>query len=232
MFLIGGATGMLGSLLGAAVLVGVIVLGVLMTLLVSKVLSLTVLRGEPSSFTLELPPYRPPQVGKVIVRSVMDRTLRVLSRAVASAAPAGLILWALSNVSTGGVTLLHRMTDFLDPFARLFGMDGVIFTAFILGLPANEIVAPIMIMAYTAQGSLRSLEGVALQGLLAQNGWTWATAASVILFMLMHWPCATTCMTIKKETQSWKWTLAAFFTPTVCGLAACFLLNLAIRLLG
>ena len=171
LFLIGGTTGMLGSLLGALLLVGAIVFGVGMTLLVSKLLSLTVLKGAPSSFTLELPPYRPPQVGKVIVRSVVDRTLRVLGRAVIAAAPAGLIIWALANIPAGdGVALLTHITQFLDPFARLLGMDGTILTAFILGLPANEIVVPIIIMAYTAQGSLFALEGAALHALFVQNG--------------------------------------------------------------
>ncbi len=232
LFLIGGATGLLGSLLGALLLVGAIVFGVGMTLLVSKLLSLTVLKGTPSSFTLELPPYRPPQVGRVIVRSVVDRTLRVLGRAVIAAAPAGFIIWGLANITAGdGVALLTHVTQFLDPFARLLGMDGTILTAFILGLPANEIVVPIIIMTYTAQGSLFALEGAALQGLFQQNGWTWVTAICTILFMLMHWPCATTCITIKKETQSLKWTFVSFLIPTVCGMAICFLVATAARLL-
>ena len=225
MFLIGGASGLFGSFLGAAVLVGVIVFGVCMTLLVSKLLSMTVLKGVSSSFTLELPPYRRPQVGKVIVRSILDRTLKVLGLAVLVAAPAGLLIWILANVSAGGGTLLSHLTGFLDPLGRALGMDGVILTGFLLGLPANEIVMPIIIMTYLAQGSLLELEGAALTGLLVNNGWTWVTAVCTILFALMHWPCATTCLTIRKETQSWKWTAVSFLVPTVCGMAICFLFN-------
>ncbi len=214
---------MLGSLYGALLLVAAIVFGVGMTLVASKLLSLTVLKGTPSSFTLELPPYRPPQIGRVIVRSVIDRTLRVLGRAVVAAAPAGLIIWALANIQNGdGVALLTHITGFLDPFARRIGLDGVILAAFILGLPANEIVVPIMIMTYSAQGSLLELEGAALQSLLLQNGWSWVTAVCTILFMLMHWPCATTILTIKKETGSWKWTLLSVLLPTAFGMALCF----------
>lgn len=228
----GGATGAAGSLLGALLLVGAIVLGVCMTLLVSRLLSQTVLRGTPSSFTLELPPYRSPQVGKVIVRSIMDRTLRVLGRAVATAAPAGLVIWLLANVTTAdGTAVLMHVTRFFDPFARLLGMDGTIFTAFLLGFPANELVVPLIVMTYTAQGGLVSLEGAALGELLIQNGWTWVTALCTVLFMLFHWPCATTCLTIKKETQSVKWTLLSFLIPTVCGLLLCFFAATVARLL-
>jgi len=229
MFLLGGAAGIMESLGGAAILVGVIVFGVGMTLLISKTLSKTILKGVPSSFTLELPPYRRPQIGKVIVRSVVDRTLKVLGRAVISAAPAGLVIWILANVQAGDASLLAHLTGFLDPFARTIGMDGVILTGFILGLPANEIVVPIIIMAYTAQGSLLELEGAALLNLFVQNGWTWLTAINVILFSLMHWPCATTCLTIHKETQSFKWTAVSFLVPTVCGVVVCFLFTTIAR---
>ena len=231
MFLIGGTTGLLGSFLGAVILVAVIVFGVGMTLLVSKLLSMTILKGISSSFTLELPPYRTPQVDKVIVRSILDRTLKVLGRAVLAAAPAGLLIWILANVSIGGVTLLSSLTGFLDPIGKALGMDGVILTGFLLGLPANEIVVPIIIMTYLEQGSLMELDGAALSQLLADNGWTWITAVSTILFSLMHWPCATTCLTIRKETQSWKWTAAAFLIPAVCGLIVCFLFNTGVHLL-
>lgn len=232
LFLLGGAAGLEGSLLGALILLGVILLGVGMTLVVSRLLSATVLKGVPSSFTLELPPYRRPQVGKVIVRSVADRTLKVLGRAVMAAAPAGLLIWLCANVSVGGVTILAHITGLLDPLGRTLGMDGVILTAFILGLPANEIVVPIIIMAYLAQGSLMELGGAQLLALLAANGWTWRTAVSVILFSLFHWPCATTCMTIKKETGSWKWTAVAVLAPTVCGGAVCVFVNLLARCFG
>lgn len=231
MFLIGGAVGLFSSVLSAALLAGVIVLGVVMTLLVSRLLSQTVLKGVPSSFALELPPYRVPQVGKVIVRSVIDRTLHVLGRAVIAAAPAGLLIWVMANLSVGGASLLAHCAGFLDPFARLLGMDGVILLAFILGLPANEIVIPIIIMAYTAQGGLLAIDDLSvLRQLFVDNGWTWATALSVILFSLMHWPCATTCMTIRKETGSWKWTGISMLVPTAVGMGVCFLFNLVVRL--
>lgn len=226
LFFVGALPGALGSLAGAGILLGVIVLGVGMTLLVSRLLSATVLKGVPSSFTLELPPYRRPQVGKVIVRSVVDRTLKVLGRAVAAAAPAGVVIWLCANVTIGDATVLAHITGFLDPLGRVLGMDGVILTAFVLGLPANEIVVPIIIMTYLAQGSLMELDGMALYNLLAANGWSWCTAVSVILFSLMHWPCATTCLTIRKETGSWRWTAVAVAVPTLCGGAACLMFHL------
>ena len=172
-------------------------------------------------------------MGKVIVRSVLDRTLFVLGRAAAVAAPAGLLIWLFANVQIGGVTILAHCTSFLDPFARLFGMDGVILMAFILGLPANEIVVPIILMAYLSTGSLLEMGNLMeLKALLVQNGWTWLTAVCTMLFMLLHWPCSTTLMTIKKETQSWKWTGAAFLIPTLTGLLLCFLVANGARLLG
>ena len=221
------------SVVSALILLGVIVLGVVMTFLVSRILSHTVLKGIPSSFTLELPPYRRPQIGKVIVRSVFDRTLFVLARAVMVAAPAGFILWLAANITVGNVSILQHCSDFLNPFARLFGMDGVILTAFILGFPANEIVIPIMIMAYLSQGSLVGYTSLnELHTLLVANGWTWLTALSTMLFSLMHWPCSTTCLTIRKESGSWKWTAISFLVPTVVGLTVCFMLTTAVRLLG
>lgn len=233
MFFIASSGGLGGSVLSAALLMAVILLGIFMTFAVSKLLSVTVLRGVPSSFTLELPPYRRPQIGKVIVRSIFDRTLFVLGRAAAVAAPAGLLIWVMANVRVGGVTLLSHCSGFLDPFARLFGLDGVILLAFILGLPANEIVIPIVIMAYMAQGSLVDMTDLtALHALLVQNGWTWVTALCTMLFSLMHWPCSTTCMTIYKETKSLKWTCAAFLIPTACGLLFCFFIASLARVFG
>lgn len=233
MFFVGAAGGLGASVLSSAMLVGLIALGLLMTLAVSKFLSATLLKGVPSSFTLELPPYRRPQLGKVIVRSIFDRTLFVLGRAASVAAPAGLIIWLLANIHAGGDTLLAHCAGFLDPFARVFGLDGVILLAFILGLPANEIVIPLIIMAYLSQGSLVELSDLtALRSLLIDNGWTWVTALCVMVFTLMHWPCSTTCLTIKKESGSWKWTAAAVAIPTVCGLILCFLIANACRLLG
>ncbi len=221
------------SVVSALVLVGIILFGIVMTLFVSKMLSKTMLKGVPSSFTLELPPFRKPQVGKIIVRSIFDRTLFVLGRAVMVAAPAGLIIWILANIFVGDMSLLAHCAAFFDPFARLIGLDGFILMAFILGFPANEIVVPIIIMSYMATGSMLELDSLdQLRELLVSHGWTWLTAICTMLFSLMHWPCGTTCWTIKKETQSWKWTVVSFLVPTVCGIVVCFIVANAARLLG
>ena len=220
------------SALSSLALAGVLVLGVLMTFLLSRLLSGTILKGTPSSFTLELPPYRRPQVGKVLIRSVLDRTLFVLGRAAAVAAPAGLIIWLMANVTVGGQSLLALCAGFLDPAARIFGMDGVILMAFLLGFPANEIVLPIILMAYAASGTLTDLGSAGeVRALLIQNGWTWVTAACTLVFSLMHWPCSTTLLTVRKETGSLRWTLLAAALPTVAGLCLCFLIAQAGRLL-
>ena len=233
MFFIGTSAGFGTSLLSAVLLTAVILLGILMTLLVSRILSKTILKGVPSSFTLELPPYRRPQIGKVIVRSIFDRTLFVLGRAVSVAAPAGLLIWIMANVTVGDMTLLAHCSAFLDPFARFLGMDGVILMAFILGFPANEVVFPIIIMAYMAGGTLTDMSNLSeLHTLLTANGWTPVTAICTMLFSLMHWPCSTTCMTIHKETQSLKWTAASFLIPTAVGMVLCFLVSSAARLIG
>ena len=233
MFFIGGAAGIFASLASTLFLTGVIILGVLMTFFVSALLSKTVLKGIPSSFTLELPPYRRPQVGRVIIRSIFDRTLFVLGRAVAVAAPAGLIIWLLANLQMGGVSLLAHCAAFLDPFAQLLGLDGVILMAFILGFPANEIVVPIMIMTYLSTGSIQEFDNLTqLKTLLVDNGWTWLTAVCTMLFSLMHWPCSTTCLTIRKGTQSWKWTVVSILIPTIIGMTVCFLVASAARLTG
>ncbi len=230
MFFAGAAA--VGSVLPALLLTAVILLGVGMTFVFSKLLSVTVLKGVPSAFTLEMPPYRKPQIGKIIVRSIFDRTLFVLRRAAIVAAPAGLLLWLMANITVGGTTVLHLCTSFLDPFARMLGMDGVILMAFILGFPANEIVLPIVLMAYTASGTLAPIGNLAsLHGLLTANGWTWLTAVCVVLFSLMHWPCSTTLITVHKETKSAKWTFLSFLIPTAAGMLLCFLLTSAVRLL-
>ncbi|MEG2928241.1 MAG: ferrous iron transport protein B [Oscillospiraceae bacterium] len=231
MFFMGTVGGLSGSFLSAILLSAVIVLGVFMTLAVSKLLSKTILKGVPSSFTLELPSYRMPQLSKVIVRSIFDRTLFVLGRAVAVAAPAGLLIWVLANVTLGDVSLLACCSDFLQPFAHLLGMDGIILLAFILGFPANEIVFPIIIMGYLSSGSIMEFDNLsALKELLLANGWTWITAVSVLLFSLFHWPCSTTLLTIKKETGSLKWTALSLFIPTAVGFIVCFVFAGAARL--
>ena len=218
--------GAFSSVLSAAILLGVIILGVIMTLLISKLLSCTVLKGEPSSFTLELPPYRRPQFSRVIVRSILDRTIFVLGRACTAAAPCGLIIWLLANISIGEASVLSHISDFLEPFGSLMGLDGVILLAFILGFPANEIVVPIIIMTYLAQGKLVDISDTAeLHGLLAANGWDMCTALCMMIFTLFHFPCATTCMTIKKETGSLKWTALSFALPTAVGVFCCMAVN-------
>lgn len=220
-----GVGGIWDSLWAAAVLTIVILLGIGMTFAASKLLSMTLLRGLPSSFTLELPPYRRPQLGKVLVRSVFDRTMFVLGRAAMVAAPAGLIIWLMANIAPGGVSLLNHFAGILDPFARRLGLDGVILMAFILGFPANEIVMPIAIMAYLAQGTLMDPGSAAEMGrILMDNGWTWVTALCTMLFSLFHWPCSTTLLSIRKETGSWKWTAVAFVLPTATGMTMCFLI--------
>ena len=227
-----GAGGFGGSVVSAAVVTAVILLGVTMTFASSKLLSATILRGEPSGFTLELPPYRKPQIGRVIVRSLLDRTLFVLGRAALVAAPAGAVIWVLANVSVGGSTLLSICTGFLDPFAQLLGLDGVILAAFILGLPANEIVIPLIVMCYMAQGSLAEISVPELAQLLSANGWTWHTAVCTMLFSLMHWPCSTSLLTIKKEAGGWKWAAAAALIPTAAGMLICALAAAAMRAAG
>jgi len=217
----------------ALTVTAVIILGVIITFWTSKLLTKTILKGEASSFNLELPPYRKPQIGRVIVQSIFDRTLFVLRRAVIVAMPAGVIIWIMANIYVGDITLLTKVAMTLDPFAQLLGMDGYILLAFILAFPANEVVIPVIIMCYVASGSLLDIENlVELRQLFIDNGWTWLTAVSVMLFSLMHWPCGTTCLTIKKETGSWKWTAISFAIPTAMGIIFCFLVANVVRLLG
>lgn len=220
MFLVG------GSFASALVLTAVIIFGILLTFLATKFLSKTVLKGIPSNFILELPPYRRPQFLKVIVRSIFDRTLFVLGRSLIVAAPAGLIIYIMSNAKINDITLLSYCSDFLDPFGRLLGLDGVILIAFILGFPANEIVIPIIIMAYMGNGVLE--DGFSLffmKNLFVDNGWTIKTAVSMLIFTLCHWPCSTTVLTVKKETASVKWTFLSILLPTALGVILCMIFN-------
>lgn len=225
MFLIGGVSASFGnSILCALVLLSVIVLGVVLILFSSRLLSKTILKGESTCFTLELPPYRRPQIGKVIVRSILDRTLFVLGRAVTVAVPAGAIIWVFANVHIGDVTLINAVSDLLNPFASAIGLDGVILLAFVLGFPANEIVFPIILMAYLSKGSLIEYESLSqLHDLLIANGWTITTAVCTMLFSLCHFPCSTTMISIYKETKSKKYTAIAFFLPLCAGIIICFL---------
>ena len=218
-----------GGMVPALLVTGFVVLGVGLTFLLTWMLSRTVLKGVPSSYVLELPAYRRPQVGQVVVRSLLDRTLFVLGRAVAVAAPAGLILWLLAHWTVGGVSMLNHAAAFLDPVGRFLGMDGVILLAFLLGFPANEIVIPIAVMIYQAQGALSDTGTYAALGqVLTDNGWTWVTALCVLLFSLCHWPCSTTLLTIRKESGSWKWALLAALAPTTLGVVLCALVNVVL----
>lgn len=216
-----------GGWMAALLLTGVILLGVAATFGLTRLLAATVLRGVPSSFTLELPPYRRPQVMRVLVRSVTDRTLFVLGRAAAVAAPAGLLIWLMANLTVGGTTLLALCAGALDPFARLMGLDGVILMAFILGFPANEIVLPIILMAYLAAGSpVEMTDLAAVREVLIQHGWTARTALCTVLFSLFHWPCSTTLLTVYRETGSRKWTALAAALPTALGVLLCLAVTL------
>ncbi len=221
-----GAGGFLSTLKSALILTSVILLGIIMTFLMSKLLSVTFLKGETSSYTIELPPFRRPQIGKVIVRSIFDRTLFVLGRALVVAAPAGLLIWLLANISLYGETLLQIISDFLNPFGMLLGLDGVIILAFILGFPANEIVIPIILMGYLSGGTLTEASSlIALKDVLLANGWSILTAINMIIMTVFHFPCSTTILTIKKETGSLKWTFLSFILPTLVGILICIITN-------
>lgn len=222
-FIGGLAVGIKGSFISAITVTITIIFGVFVTFIISRILSKTILKGVPSNFILELPPYRKPQIGKVIVRSVLDRTLYVLSKSAVIAIPAGMVIWLFSNITVGDGTLLSVCANFLDPFANLIGLDGYILMAFILGLPANEIVMPIIIMSYLRATTMLELSNLAeLKELLVANGWTILTAINVMILCLMHFPCGTTLWTIKKETKSIKWTVLAFLIPTIVGISICF----------
>ena len=226
-FIAVGFSGLTASIISTLSVVGIILLGIIMSLLVSRFLSKTLLKGVPSSFVLELPPYRKPQFGKIIVRSIFDRTLFVLGRALTVAIPAGFIIWIFANIFINDLSLLDYVATFLTPFAKLMGLDGYILTAFILALPANEIVLPIILMGYLGGTSLNNISDTfAIGDILVQNGWTILTAINVMIFVVLHFPCGTTLLSIKKETKSWKWTALAFVLPTVCGIILCMFTTL------
>ncbi len=230
-FFVTGARILPQSILTAMILTLVIALGVAMTFLVSKILHKTVLSGETSSFTLELPPYRRPQITKVIVRSVFDRTLFVLGRAVVTSFPAGLLIFLMANISIDGTTLFSILAEFLSPIGNIMGLDGVIILAFILGFPANETVIPIMLMGYLSQSVLTDATGTEmLKQIFITNGWNVVTAVNTVIFFLFHWPCATTLITIYKETKSIKWTALSFALPTLIGFLLCVMVNLTCNL--
>jgi len=222
----------LNGIIPAIAITLMVIIGISITLLVSYILSKTILKGVPSTFTLELPPYRVPKIGRVLYSSIIDRTIFVLTRAVIIAAPAGAITWLISNITIGDLSILTHVSNFLNPFARIIGLDGFILMAFIVGLPANEIVLPVLLMAYLSTGSLTEFSSIQeLKTILVDNGWTYLTALNTMLFSLLHWPCSTTLLTIKKETGSLKWTIAAFIIPTVIAVVVCFMTTVVYNLI-
>ena len=221
-FIAGTINGIGASIVSTLAVMFVIILGIFCSLIISKILSKTILKGMPSSFVLELPPYRKPQFGKILIRSIFDRTLFVLGRAISVAAPAGLVIWLFANIGINGESLLTLVANFLDPFAKILGLDGYILTAFIFGIPANEIVLPIILMCYLGGNSLVNIEdNFSIGQILIQNSWNILTAINVMIFTCLHFPCATTLLTIKKETGSLKWTALSFILPTICGIIIC-----------
>ena len=217
---------MWSSINGIIVFLLIILFSIFSTFFVSKLLSKTILKGETSSFTLELPPYRTPKWGSVIVRSIFDKTFHVLWRAIIVAFPTGILIWILTNLNINGISIINYLVDFVEPLGKLMGLDGVILIAFILGFPANEIVLPIALMLYMSTGELIETNNLMeLKEVLIANGWTIKTAICMIIFSLMHWPCSTTCLTIYKETKSLKWTIIAILLPTICGIIACSVIN-------
>ncbi len=232
MFFIGFSYNITNSILSALILTLVIMFGVIMTFIVSKILSKTILKGMPSSFALELPPYRKPKIFKVIVSSMYEKTLKILLRAISVAAPAGLIIWLFSNININNINILSHLSNFLDPFAKSIGLDGVILIAFILGFPANEIVIPIILMGYLGSNTMTDFNNlIELKDILVSNGWTIKTAICTIIFSLMHFPCSTTCITIKKETNSFKWMIISILIPTIIGITLCFIISNILDLL-
>lgn len=219
------------TMLSAVTLSLLIALSIAVTFLCTAILSKTVLRGERSSFTIELPPYRRPRFLSVIFHSLKDKCLSVLLRAVSVAAPMGLVIWILANISVGDVSLVYYISEFLEPLSLLMGLDGVILLAFILGIPANEIVIPLMLMIYSAEGAIGADMGIfAVREMFVGAGWTAITAVSAIIFSMFHWPCSTSLITVYKETKSKKMTLLAFLLPTLVGIILCVLTNLILKL--
>ncbi|NPV91288.1 MAG: ferrous iron transporter B [Firmicutes bacterium] len=231
---VGGAFSSVGDTIAASMVITVLVLlGIAVTLVISRLLSATVLKGEPSSLIIEMPPYRVPQVGPVIYRSIIDRTIFVLTRAVMVAVPAGAVTWILGNVYVGQLSVIGHLANWLNPLGQIIGLDGFILLAFILGFPANEIVLPILIMCYLSTGHMLEFESLdEVRTLLVNNGWTLLTAVNAMLFSLLHWPCATTILTVFKETGSRKWTLLAFAIPTTVAFIICFFVAQCARLFG
>ena len=230
-FFAGSVGGFTGSIISTFAVMLTILMGIFFSIMVSKILSKTLLKGESGGFFLELPPYRKPNVSSIIVRSILDRTLFVLGRAILSAVPAGIIIWLLANIDVNGFSMLYHIASFFDPFAKLMGLDGYILTAFIFGIPANEIVLPIVLMMYMNKGVMVNIESALEIGkVLMANGWTILTAINVMIFTILHFPCMTTLLTIRKESGSNKWVWVSFLIPTVLGVLVCMCTNLVYHL--
>ena len=216
----------LNTTINVLLLTLLILISIFITFIVSRILSKTLLKGNNSFFILELPPYRKPQIVKVLIRSLIDRTLKILGRAVVVAAPTGLIIWLLTNITIGDSSIINIMSNFLNPFAILIGLDGVILTAFILGFPANEIVLPIILMTYLSSNTMMDISDITLiKDLFISNGWTIITVICMIIFIIFHYPCSTTLITIYKETKNIKWTFLSFLIPLIIGIILCMIVN-------
>ncbi len=215
-----------GSFQTSLILGGMLLLAILLTVAMTGILSKTILKGKTTPFILELPPFRRPKLGQILIRSVLDRAGVILGRAAAVAAPAGVLIWALSNIRPEGVSLLQILSGILDPVGLAMGLDGTILLAFLLGSSANETVIPIALMIYSATNRLSSsIPPSEIREILLRSGWNWTTAVSVLLFAMFHWPCTTTLLTIRKETGRWKWVFLAALLPTACGIVLCTALH-------
>ncbi|WP_409304467.1 nucleoside recognition domain-containing protein [Peribacillus sp. SCS-155] len=233
LFMAANFSGGMKSLVTTGVIVALVIFGIIVTFFVSWALSKTVLRGMPTHYTLELPPYRRPKIFDTVIRSSLTKSWSVLVRAVKVAAPAAILTWVVANIYIGDTSILMYLVHFLDPFAQLLGLDGYILLAFILGLPANEIVLPILLMGYLSTGSLTEVDSlVDLKQIFLDHGWTWITALNMMLFSILHYPCGTTLINIYKETKSKKWTFLAFLIPTAIAIIIPFTITQTARLFG
>ncbi|WAA13451.1 nucleoside recognition domain-containing protein [Fervidibacillus halotolerans] len=223
----------MGTFVTAAVVMGIVLFGIVVTYFVSWALSKTLLRGVPTHYTLELPPYRIPKFWQTVLRATLDKSLFVLKRAVVIAAPAGMLTWVAANIMIGDTSILMYIVQFFDPFGQLLGLDGYILTAFLFGLPANEIVLPILLMGYLSTGAMTEVEELsAIKHIFVDHGWTWLTALNMMLFSLLHFPCGTTMLNIYKETHSKKWTFVAFALPTSIAIVVTLIVAQVVRGFG
>lgn len=219
--------------MAALAVTGVVLAGAAFTFLASWLLSRTILKGVPSTFILQLPPCRKPLLGRIIIRSLLDRTLFVLARAVMVAVPAGVLTWCLAHLYIQDKSLISHLVGLLDPLGKFLGLDGAVILAFILRLPANEIVLPLLLMIYLSSGTLVEVDNLSFLGeILKAQGWTGLTALNTMVLVLLHWPCGTTLLTIYRETGSWRWPLLAALLPTSFGLLTCLGLKALAGLMG